>query len=80
MKKSHIGKHCSNLKCFKEKNYRTKFLTSSILKKSTKIILKKTQKEQKKEDNLGKKNVPKKRKKNNVGKKGKKYKTKKINK
>jgi hypothetical protein len=48
MKKSHIGKYCSNLKCFKEKNYRTKFSTSSILKKSTKIILKKTQKEQKK--------------------------------
>jgi hypothetical protein len=38
-----VGKHCSNPQCFKEKNYKTKFLTISILKKlnSTKIILEK---------------------------------------
>jgi len=28
-----MGKHCNNLQCFKEKNYKAKFLTSSILKK-----------------------------------------------
>ena len=27
---NHVGKHCSNPKCFKEKNYKAKFL---ILKK-----------------------------------------------
>jgi hypothetical protein len=38
-----VGKHCSNPKCLKKKNYKTKFLTNSILKKinSTKIILEK---------------------------------------
>ena len=37
-----MGKHCNNSKCFKEKNYKAKFLISSILKnKSTKIILEK---------------------------------------
>jgi len=29
-----MGKHCNNLQCFKEKNYKAKFLISSILKKS----------------------------------------------
>ena len=28
-----MGKHCNNSRCFKEKNYKTKFLISSILKK-----------------------------------------------
>jgi hypothetical protein len=32
IKKSH-GKHCNNSQCFKEKNYKAKFLISSILKK-----------------------------------------------
>jgi hypothetical protein len=32
-KKKHVGKHCSNPQCFKEKTYKAKFLTSSILKK-----------------------------------------------
>jgi len=37
-----VGKHCSNPQCFKEKNYKAKLPTSSILKKqSTKTILKK---------------------------------------
>jgi hypothetical protein len=36
-----VGKHCSNSQCFKEKNYNAKFSISSILKKSTKIILEK---------------------------------------
>jgi hypothetical protein len=31
--KKHIGKYCSNPQYFKEKNYITKFLTSSIFKK-----------------------------------------------
>jgi hypothetical protein len=31
--KKHMGKHCNNPQCFKEKNYKAKFLTSSILKK-----------------------------------------------
>ena len=35
-----MEKHCNNSQCFKEKNYKTKFLISSILKKSTSIILK----------------------------------------
>jgi hypothetical protein len=36
-----VEKHCSNQQCFKEKNYKTKFSISSILKKkSTNIILK----------------------------------------
>ena len=35
-----MGKHCNNSQCFKEKNYKAKFLISSILKKnSTEIIL-----------------------------------------
>jgi hypothetical protein len=32
-KKNHVEKHCSNSQYFKEKNYKTKFLTNSILKK-----------------------------------------------
>jgi hypothetical protein len=32
-KKKHVWKHYSNPQCFKEKNYKAKFLTSSILKK-----------------------------------------------
>jgi hypothetical protein len=28
-----MGKHCNNSHCFKEKNYKVKFLISSILKK-----------------------------------------------
>jgi len=28
-----MGKHCSNPKCLKKKNYKAKFLTNSILKK-----------------------------------------------
>jgi hypothetical protein len=32
-KKNHVGKHCSNSQYFKEKNYKTKFSISSILKK-----------------------------------------------
>jgi hypothetical protein len=40
--KNHMGKHCNNSQCFKEKNYKAKFLISSILKKkSTEIILEK---------------------------------------
>jgi hypothetical protein len=36
-----VGKHCSNPKCLKKKNYKAKFLAISKLKKinSTKIIL-----------------------------------------
>ena len=45
-----MEKHCNNSQCFKEKNYKGKFLISSILKKqSTEIILgKKVKKHQKK--------------------------------
>jgi len=32
-KKKHVGKHRNNPQCFKEKNYKDKFSTSSILKK-----------------------------------------------
>jgi hypothetical protein len=45
-----VGKHCSNPQCFKEKNNKTKFSISSILKKKLieiileKNITKKTQK------------------------------------
>ena len=31
-----MGKHCNNPQCFKEKNYKAKFLISSILKKINK--------------------------------------------
>jgi len=36
-----MEKHCNNSQCFKEKNYKTKFLISSILKKMIEIILEK---------------------------------------
>jgi hypothetical protein len=37
-----MGKHCNNSQCFKEKNYKVKFLINSILKKKlTEIILEK---------------------------------------
>ena len=37
-----MGKHYNNSQCFKEKNYKAKFLISSILKKkSTETILEK---------------------------------------
>jgi len=45
-----MGKHCNNSQCFKEKNYKAKFLISSILKKKIdrdnfrKKITKQTQK------------------------------------
>jgi hypothetical protein len=41
-----VGKHCNNQPCFKEKNYKAKFSTSSILKKikSIKTIMKKNTK------------------------------------
>jgi hypothetical protein len=32
-KNNHVEEHCSYSQCFKEKNYKTKFLTSSIYKK-----------------------------------------------
>jgi hypothetical protein len=32
-KKNHVGKYCSNPQYFKEKNYKAKFSTNSILKK-----------------------------------------------
>ena len=48
-----MGKHCNNSQCFKEKNYKAKFLISSILKKNQqrqfqKKITKKTQTKRKK--------------------------------
>jgi hypothetical protein len=47
-KKNHVGKHCSNSQCFKEKNYKAKFSISSILKKkSTEIIFEKKHKKNK---------------------------------
>ena len=37
-----MGKHCNNSQCFKKKNYKAKFLISSVLKKkSTETILEK---------------------------------------
>jgi hypothetical protein len=54
-----MGKHCNNRQCFKEKNYKAKFLTSSIVKKKfdKDNFLKKTQKQKKteKEDDFRKK-------------------------
>ena len=45
-----MGKHCNNSQCFKEKNYKTKFLISSILKKKQhrQFQKKKTPKKEKK--------------------------------
>ena len=50
-----MEKHCNNSQCFKEKNYKAKFLISSILKnKSTKIILeKKITKQTQKKNHVG---------------------------
>jgi len=42
--KNHVGKYCSNLQCFKEKNYIAKFSTSLIFKKINKDNLKKKKK------------------------------------
>jgi hypothetical protein len=54
-KKNHVRKNYSNPQCFKEKNYKVKFSTSSISKKkSTKIILKRKKKRRK---SWGKKNI-----------------------
>jgi hypothetical protein len=49
-KKNPCGEHCSNPRCFKGKNYKAKFSTSSILKKIKliKTILKKTTQKKKK--------------------------------
>jgi Txe/YoeB family toxin of Txe-Axe toxin-antitoxin module len=46
-----MGKHCNNSQCFKEKNYKVKFLISSILKKIDRdnFRKKKQNKHQKKE-------------------------------
>jgi hypothetical protein len=38
-----MGKQCNNSQCFKEKNYKIKFLINSI-KKTTEIILEKNNK------------------------------------
>jgi len=47
--KKNIGKHCSNPQCFKEKNYKSKFSTNSILKKNQqKVFLEKIIKKKKK--------------------------------
>jgi len=45
-KQNHVGEHCSNPQCFKEKNYEAKFSTSSIYKKIklTKTIMEKKKK------------------------------------
>jgi hypothetical protein len=62
-----VEKHYNNPQYFKEKNYKAKLSTSSILKKikSTKTILKKKHKKnKKKEDNFGKKTSKNKMKKN----------------
>jgi len=51
-----MEKHCNNSQCFKEKNYKFKFLISSILKKkSTEIILEKNHKktQKKKKNHVG---------------------------
>ena len=34
-----MGKHCNNSQCFKEKNYKVKFLINSILKKTNREII-----------------------------------------
>ena len=51
--KNHAEKHCSNQQCFKEKNYKAKFLISSILKKIDRdnFRKKKQNKHQKREKN-----------------------------
>jgi hypothetical protein len=51
-----MEKHCNNSQCFKEKNYKVKFLISSILKKINRQFFFKITKQ-----------TPKKRKKNHIG-------------
>jgi hypothetical protein len=34
-----MGKHCNNSQCFKEKNYKVKFLINSTLKKTNREII-----------------------------------------
>ena len=53
-----MEKHCNNSQCFKEKNYKAKFLISSILKTNRQRQFKKKKIT---------KQTPKKGKKNNVG-------------
>jgi len=49
-----MGKHCNNSQCFKEKNYKAKFLISSILKKkSTETILEKKNTKKRKKNHVG---------------------------
>jgi len=49
-----MGKHYNNSQCFKEKNYKAKFLISSILKKkSTETILEKKITKQTKKNHVG---------------------------
>jgi len=49
-----MGKHCNNSQCFKEKNYKAKFLISSILKKkSTETILEKKNTKKRKKNYVG---------------------------
>jgi hypothetical protein len=68
-KKNYVGKYCSNPQCFKEKNYKAKFSTSSILKnKSIKIILKKKRKKEKKKKTILEKKMKNNGKKNMWGK------------
>jgi len=51
-----VGKHCRNRQCFKEKTYKAKLSTSSIVKKINKDNLKKTKKKKKKYVRNGKNN------------------------
>jgi hypothetical protein len=39
-----MGKHCNNSQCFKEKNYKAKFLISSILKNNNRDNFRKKKK------------------------------------
>jgi len=38
-KKNHVGKHCNNLQCFKEKNYEAKLIKTILKKKFIKKIV-----------------------------------------
>jgi hypothetical protein len=61
IKKNYVGKHCSNLQCSKEKNYKAEFSTNSILKKNkinknnSERKTPKNEKKKKEEDNFAKK-------------------------
>ena len=46
-----MEKHCNNSQCFKEKNYKAKFLISSMLKKSNQQRQFQGKKTQKRENN-----------------------------